>query len=194
MDVKIFDKITAELVENGTISIEDREIYRYGLKRIITMFLDIATTLIIGFVLNAIWQSVLFMVTYVPLRSYAGGAHARTPMKCYVFSVILTVCVLVGVKHIPYNNTFLLIAVFVSGLVIFIFAPIGDENKPLDEVEIKVFRRRTRIVLFLEIGLIGLFITFNLNFIAVCCVISLVCASFLLVISVLKKVFLFQNE
>lgn len=191
MDVKrfkIFDKIAAKLVENGIITAEDKEIYEYGLRSAATTVLNIATTILIGFIFNMIWQSILFMALYIPLRSYAGGAHARTPLKCYIFSVILTVCVLLSVRYIPYNNDSLLLltATFISGTIIFIFAPIGDENKPLDETEIKVFKKRTRIILFAEIGLTVLLVILNLNFVAVCCVVSLMCVSLVLLLPVLQ--------
>jgi accessory gene regulator protein AgrB len=34
----------------------------------------------------------------------------------------------------------------VSGIIIAIFVPVGDEHKPLDEIETKVYRRRALIV------------------------------------------------
>ena len=187
MDIKIVDKITDSLVKSGTIHAEDKDIYEYGLRHIASMFLNISTTLIIGFIFGMIWQSILFMVAYIPLRSYAGGYHARTPLKCYIFSVILTVCVLLSIKYMPYNDILFLVITFISGAIIFIFAPMGDENKPLDEIETKVFRKRTRIILFVEIGLICLLMILNLNFIAVCLNIAVFYASIMIFISILIK-------
>jgi len=188
MTVKVFERIAGNLVSNGTISAEDKEIYEYGLKRIATTILNAVTTLIIGFIFCMIWQSILFMVSYVPLRSYVGGYHARTPLRCYIFSIILTVCVLLSIKYIPHNNILFYALTIISGAVVFVFAPIGDENKPLDETEIKVFKKRTKIILFTEIVLIILFLILKLNFISTCLIISLVCASFMLILSVLKSV------
>lgn len=187
MTINIFDKIATGLVANGTINAEDKEIYEYGLKNIATTFLNIITTLVIGFIFGMIWQSILFMVSYIPLRSYAGGYHARTSMRCYIFSVILTVCVLASIKYIIYSNMLILILTFIFGTMIFIFAPIGDENKPLDEIEIKIFKKRTRIILFTEIALIGLFILLNLPWIAICMVVSMIAASLMVVISIVKN-------
>ena len=188
MDDKISDKIATGLVESGTINAEDKEIYKFGLKYIANIFLNVATTLIIGFIFGMVWQSILFMVSYIPLRSYAGGYHARTPLRCYVFSIILTACVLMGMKYLPYNNILLWVMAFVSGTLIFIFAPVGDENKPLDEMEMKVFKRRARIILFVEMGLICLLMVLNLAFIAVCLVVSVSFVGLLTVLGRIKKV------
>lgn len=193
MTLKIFEKITARLIESGTISAEDKDIYEYGLKHIATMFLNISTTLVIGFIFGMIWQSGLFMVSYIPLRSYAGGYHARTPLKCYIFSVILTICVLLIIKYIPYNNISLLILLIISGVFIFIFAPVGDENKPLDELETKVFKKRTRIILFIESALIGLFMFLGLTWIMICMTVSIIIVSFMVAISTVKNKINFQK-
>lgn len=187
VDDKISDKIAAGLVASGTINAEDREIYKFGLKYIANIFLNAATTLIIGFIFGMVWQSVLFMVSYIPLRSYAGGYHARTPLRCYIFSVIFTACVLLGIKYIPYDSILLLTMTFVSGAMIFVFAPVGDENKPLDATETMVFKKRARIVLSAEIGLICLFLFLNLAFIAVCLVVSVSFAGLMVVLGKQKN-------
>ena len=35
------------------------------------------------------------MVTYIPIRVYAGGYHARINLRCYIFSVLM----LIGVSY-----------------------------------------------------------------------------------------------
>ena len=186
MKSKAFEKITNRLIESGAISAEDKDIYEYGLKHICDMFLNIMTTLVIGFIFGMIWQSIIFMVSYIPLRSYAGGYHARTQLRCYIFSVVLTVCVLLSIKYIPYSNILFISLTIISGIVIFIFAPIGDENKPLDENETKVFKKRTRIILFIEIVLIGLFTYLNTTWITICIVISVIIAGIMVAIGYIK--------
>jgi accessory gene regulator B len=181
------EKIAGKMVESGTINAEDKEIYEFGLKYAANIFLNLATTLGIGFVFGMVWQSALFTAAYIPLRSYAGGYHARTPLRCYIFSVVLTVCVLLGMKYLPYNNVLLLSAAFVSGTIIFMLAPVGDENKPLDEIETRVFKKRTRIVLFAETGLICVLLVLNLAFAAVCVVVSVSIVSLMVVLGKLKS-------
>jgi accessory gene regulator B len=182
MNIKVFENITNRLIENGTINAEDKEIYEYGLKHIAALFINIITTLIIGFIFGMVWQTILFMVSYIPLRSYAGGYHARTPLRCYILSIILTICVLLSIKYIPYNNMLLLIITFISGILIFMFAPVDTENKPLDDIETRVFKKRTRIILFLEVGLILFFMILNLSLIGTCFVFSLSYASFMIIL------------
>jgi len=186
VDAKVFDKIAARMVECGTIDAEDKEIYEFGLKYIADMILNFATTLIIGFIFGMVWQGILFTASYIPLRSYAGGYHARTPLRCYIFSVVVTVCVLLGLKYLPYCNV-LLAATAVSGILLFVFAPVGDENKPLDEIETKVFKKRARVVLFFEMGLICLFTFLDLRSVASCIAASVCLAGLAVVLGKVKN-------
>jgi len=182
---KITNNIVTRLVKNGEITAEDKEIYEYGLRHIANMFINVATTVLIGCIFNMIWHSLIFMISYIPLRSNAGGYHAKTPFRCYIFSVIMTVCFLLNVKYFPQNHILILILILISGITIFILAPIGDENKPLDGIEIKVFKKRTRIILFIEIVLIGLFSLLTLTWIAICIITSMTIASFMVIIGFL---------
>jgi len=188
MSIRVFDKIATALVVNETISAEDKEIYEHGLRYITATLLNIATTLIIGFIFGMVWESILFMASYIPLRTYAGGYHARTPLRCYIFSVILIIAVLLGIKYISYNDISLLVITFISGAIIFIFAPLGDENKPLDALETRIFKKRTRIILFLEIGLIGVFWFLNWTWISVCMAVSTFVAAVMVIAGIVRRI------
>ena len=183
----MFERIAAKLVESETISAEDKELYEYGLKQAANTALNIATTLVVGFIFGMVWQSVLFMAAYIPLRSYAGGYHAGTPLKCYIFSVVLTVCAISGIRFIPDSNILIGALAFAASAVIFAAAPLGDKNKPLDEIEVKVFKRRTRIILFTEIISAGIFMFAGLAWISVCVVVSMTVAGIMLAVGVVKN-------
>ncbi len=67
---KATEKITQKLKVNKTIDNEHYEICRYGLQKGLFIILNIITTL------NMLWQTVLFTILYIPLRSNAGCYHA----------------------------------------------------------------------------------------------------------------------
>lgn len=79
------------MVKNEIIPSDDREIYIYGLKQGFILLVNIFTTFVIGFAFNKTMETIIFLVTYIPLRIYAGGYHARTQMGCYICSVVLIV-------------------------------------------------------------------------------------------------------
>lgn len=83
----ITERITDILVNNEIIIVENRNLYTYGLQQGLLMILNVATFLGIGIVLNMVWESIIFPLTFVPLRSNAGGYHAETKML-FVFGIV----------------------------------------------------------------------------------------------------------
>lgn len=85
----------------GTISEERFSICRYGIKQLFSVCLNLLTTLCIGMVFGLVWESVLFTAAYIPLRSFAGGFHAKTPVRCYWYSAAMIVIVLALLRFVP---------------------------------------------------------------------------------------------
>ena len=84
MFTKLSDKITDILISNNAVKQEDHEIYYYGVQQGITLLLNILTTIVIALVCGDLWQCMVFMLSFVLSRSYAGGYHARTPDRSYI--------------------------------------------------------------------------------------------------------------
>lgn len=147
----MWGKFADALVANGSAKKEDRELYAYGLREGAILILNIVTSLVIGLLMGMVWQTVIFTVTYSPLRSFAGGAHAKTHFRCYLLSILLIVVSLAVIKFSPHNITMIMLISLLSALVVYLLAPVEDKNKPLDEIEIKVYRKKSRLILLVEI-------------------------------------------
>lgn len=187
MQGRIIQRVTDELVSNNIINSEDSELYTYGLRQGALMFLNILTILFVGRMLGMLWQSVVFMVTYIPLRTYAGGYHARTQWGCYISSVVLIIAVLLGIRFIPWTNFIVITICIISGLIIYILSPVADINKPLDAVEEKEYGKKARLVLALEFSVLILLMFIGVNNIVVCLSVSLLMASFMVVLGGIKN-------
>lgn len=147
MKTNVPARITDSLVNAGAVPVEDRELYEFGIRQGIFLVINLATAILIGLFMGMIWQCIVFMLAYNPLRSYAGGYHAGTPLKCYLLSIPVILSVLFGIRLIPWNGYLVFIAIILAGITVLQLAPVEDANKPLDELETIVFRRRARIIL-----------------------------------------------
>lgn len=87
----------------------------------------------------------VFMLTSIPIRSYAGGYHAQTPARCYLFSILIVIVSLLGLKYMELDFWVFLFIKAVSSGIIFFVVPLGSSNKPLSETELCIYRRRTRL-------------------------------------------------
>lgn len=179
---RISNNIAEQLIENGTIDSENREIYSYGVEQALVMLMNIITTLVIGFCFGMIWQSIIFMIIYLPLRSFAGGYHASTVLRCYIFGIILTITYLCINKYIPDTDFVISIITVIAGIILFMLAPVETSNKPLDRTELSMYKKRTRIILLSDICIITILLAFDLNSIALCIGIALLVLSFMVIL------------
>lgn len=142
----------ADIIEQqNKFAPEDREVYRYGIQQGLNLALNILTTIVIGALCGMVYPSILFLVCYMPLRSFCGGYHAKTHLRCYIYSVIMITSILLVTKYAAFNIVLYEILVLISLIIILILAPVEDENKKLDSVEKRVFRKRAYIIAFLEV-------------------------------------------
>lgn len=186
MQGKIIQRVTDELVSNNIINSDDSELYTYGLRQGALMLLNILTILFVGRMFGMLWQSVVFMVTYIPLRTYAGGYHARTQLGCYISSVVLIVAVLLVIRFIPWTNFIIITISITSGLIIYILSPVEDSNKPLDATEVKVYGKKARMILGFEFGALIMFINLRVEGITECVSVSLLSLSIMLILVKIK--------
>lgn len=169
----VCEKAADLMVQNEVISSEDKEIYVYGLKQGFILLVNILTTLMIGLLFNKVFETIIFLVTYMPLRIYAGGYHARTQLRCYICSVVLIISALLAIEYIPWTNFIVITISTVSGMIIYILSPVEDMNKSLDVAEVKMYGKKTRVILFVEFIVVVLLIIYRKNNASQCVSVSL---------------------
>lgn len=148
---RLSQRFADKLVGFGIISESDIEIYVFGFYQIVMLLLNVVTTLILGVAFRLIVPCIILNIAYIVIRISAGGYHADSPVKCYIYSTLMIAVLLSVIKWIHISNTVLASMLVISGIVIVILAPVETENNPLDEIEKKVYRKRSLIVLSLEI-------------------------------------------
>lgn len=129
----------------------ENELYIFGVNQFLNMLLNILTALFIGILFGETLRVIMFMLAYVPLRSYAGGWHSRTPLRCYIFSVIMLIVVSIGMKYLYMAEWVYYVVLATSALIVLLLSPVEDKNKPLDEMERKVYKRRAVLIVVLEL-------------------------------------------
>lgn len=181
-------KIVNSLVENKIVNFEDKQLYEYGLHQGVVMILNIITTIGIGIIFGIIWQSILFMIVYIPLRIYSGGYHSKTQTRCYIFSIGLTIVALLLMKMIYWTNFLCISTTVISAMIILVLAPVEDSNKPLDTIELKVYKERTIMILIFDVYVLFIFILLGLFEISVCISVGLLVLSIMLLLGDIKNI------
>lgn len=123
------------MIKNNVISkdTEEIEFYRYGIEITLSSLINIALISIIGIVTNYTFESMMFLVVFIIMRSFTGEYHANTYIKCNLVTSISFIVLLLMFKIIKNISlkSIILIAVF-QVLIIALLAPIENKNKPIE--------------------------------------------------------------
>ena len=148
----MMDRCTGWIVEwqikKGILQEEQRAMYEYAYEVMISKIINIVIAVIIAMVFNEPVIVAVLLAVYIPMRTYAGGYHAKTNWGCTLVSAAIIVGVCLLVRHYPLNSIlpFNIGATLSSACIIWWLAPVEAANKPLDELEIKRYRLRARIL------------------------------------------------
>lgn len=165
MITKLVENFIDLLIEKNITKFEDREIIIYGLTNALSIVFNIITTILLGVIYDLFLESVIFLISFSCIRSYAGGYHCENPIMCYILSSFIVILTLSVIKFIPDNYIFLLsiCIVLISSIVILIFAPVETLTKPLDNIEKRYFRKKTIQNLSISILIIIILFIFKIN-------------------------------
>lgn len=153
MFAKIAEQITESMEDNHIIEHDDRELYVYGFNQGLNILLNLITTLVVGLLFGNVLELAIFIAAYIPLRSFAGGYHAKTPVRCYIVSIILILAFSLVIKYVHFTIFICSIVIVVSSAVILCLSPVEDKHKPFDGREQAVYRKKSLIILAVEMCL-----------------------------------------
>lgn len=181
MFAKFSCKVTNYLLCKKVIKDDDREIYQYGFEQFFRTLLNVVTMLLLGIGFGEIYQCIILTVSFIALRSYSGGYHANTSLRCYILTVSSISAALSIMKFIAINRFICLGLLVLSSVIILLFSPIGTKNKPLDEIEKIIYRKKTIIVWCIEICVALMFMVFNITQIHISVVLAQILVGFALI-------------
>jgi len=147
-------KLSCFFVPN--VSEEDREVYNYSFEMLLATLLNIVVLCGLAAVTKTFLESLLFVVGFVPLRSLAGGYHAKTHFRCLLTLLLAYAFFWVTVTFAPVNMYLWinLAAGVVAVILVWLLSPVEDRNKPLNDKEKLFFRKRSRIAVLIYAALI----------------------------------------
>lgn len=184
--MELSDRIVDFFASNRIIEEEDRDIYAFGVRQGLLLILNVLSTLAVGLILGMLLESLLFLLFFMPLRCYAGGFHAKTPLRCYLYSLLLVMVSLLAVRQAGTTLVYRT-AVFLAVLAVWSMAPVENETKPLNPVEKRVYKKRARITVTVECLMSFLLIPMGGYRISSCISASILAVCVMLVVEKIRK-------
>ena len=137
----ISEKLATLLFSKDTDE-EKIELYEFAIYILFSSALHIGSMLIIGWLFGMMIESIIFYVSFILIRKFAGGYHAKTPLKCYFLSVLTIVISLLVLKYLHINNVgfYILVSLtLVSIVVIMYLSPLNNIYK-INDKEKRIFK------------------------------------------------------
>lgn len=140
---KCINRFVEYQVEKKRIEESEVEVYQYGYRLLIEKILAFLLTIVIAFVFKAWIEVLLFCAFFIPLRTYAGGYHAKTTIGCMVLSggiITLNIFVKRIVMATGFGMYVLLLELLLFPLVVGM-APVETSNRTISESEKRHFKK-----------------------------------------------------
>ena len=89
MITRLAEKCVAASVKGKIIPEDESAFFTFAFGLMLSQAFGIATCLIIGAIFQCIIESIIYLLFFIPLRTFSGGFHAGSHLKCYISSVLL---------------------------------------------------------------------------------------------------------
>jgi len=145
---KISRDIARTLINNSVISFDEISVYQYGIELALVTFFESMGLVIFALMTGRILETTAFVVAFTPLRLTAGGYHAKTVYRCFLYFLIMiigSIAVTNGLSLHQYPVVSIIIS-FIAVTIIFVFAPADVENRRISITEESEFRNNARLL------------------------------------------------
>ena len=129
-------KISSKFVEHKIITEDMVDIYKYGVEITISSIIGFILILIIGLIFKSLMQALIFYIIFIILRSFTGGYHASSYLKCnLIFSIVASLVIFFSKAATEVRfSTGIINILFLPALSVFIWlAPIENPNKLIEK-------------------------------------------------------------
>lgn len=154
---KISDVIFRQIKRAGFQGELDEEALMYGIKILVSSALSIIISLIIGGLFHRVFGIIVYLTTYIALRSQTNGIHLSSYDRCcFVFQLII-ICVVKLEKIICKQNPILICLFLILSSCVIPLVPVETKNNPMPQSMKKQKKKKSIriniiIILFLILG------------------------------------------
>jgi hypothetical protein ELI_4364 len=161
--MSLSQKISAFVCGNSCSDEDEQSIIEFGIGILLSKILNLVTEIIVGCLFSMLAETIIFLIAFSSIRSYAGGFHMSSSGKCYVSSTVTMIIALLIIKYVDSSIVNCIFILF-GAILCMAFAPVESQNKPLDITEKIVYRKRVMVILFLILILSAFSLHINMIF------------------------------
>lgn len=152
---------------NNYYKISDRkkELVQFGIEVILDFICDIMGILIIGYMLNRVWEFIISLFAFSSLRLWSGGIHCKTSYGCFCFMVFICSISVFGANlllALPYWIIYLTLLLLI--ILTYFYAPMNSLYYRLHDKDKLEWKKKLSLYWIMGESLIILIISNKLLF------------------------------
>lgn len=183
-------KITDYLEKRGHLSGEDKEVITYGLFFLVFNAYCFALSIIVGFIFQLVVESIVFFFSFLFIKRYAGGYHAKKEWICLIISS-LGIIAAISIIYFSRANLSLVktILVFsaIQSTIICLLSPLEAQDRPLDKVDVKKYKKYSLIRTIIAFIVVVVLYCFNCFLLATSIIVALIFEGALIILGYIQK-------
>lgn len=142
---KLAESIVNWQIKKNYVCQKDRQLYYYAYGLLIGQAVNLLIACLLAVLFHAYAIIAVYLISYIPLRSYSGGHHAASYGVCTIVSTLIIILICVLAKILPMESSLYLgiCTMSVGAYCMFCIVPVEAANKPLDDIEKKKYRKKS---------------------------------------------------
>lgn len=152
---KLAGKIVDWQIKKNYICQKDRILYCYAYGLLIGQAVNLLIACFLATLFHAYILIAVYLISYIPLRSYSGGHHAESYETCTIVStvMIIVVCLLEEFVTVDINLYLGICIMLIGRYFMFHIVPVEAKKKPLNADEKKKYRKKSIRIWKIEIAI-----------------------------------------
>jgi len=152
-------------VHNDIIRFDDVSVYQYGLEVLMMSLAKFVGIAILSLLTGYFFESLIFVIGFSTIRSYAGGYHASSVSRCFLLTVFfIGFDIWLSNFIVSTNVPWLSIAIAgVACWIIYLYSPVEVISRPISDQERHKFRSYSIKLSLLYLGVVSILTTMNTN-------------------------------
>ena len=147
---KVADVLVKKMLSHSLIDSADTKIYAYGIKNLIYIGINFLWAVCLAVYFGKYIEILVFICTFMILRSYAGGLHCRKKFCFLLSNIIIILPIFIEIK----NSFTVLVCILISMAEIAFLSPMENQNKILSQDEAIRYKKNVYKILIICLGLI----------------------------------------
>lgn len=148
-------KIVKKQIASGNIDMAKEDMYIYGYQVFLEKTISYILIAVIAVLFNKEWDVLIVCVSFIPLRSYAGGIHAKSAVMCFsLTSIVIIVGILLSGSIGMILNKAGIFWICLIELVICIcitaVSPVDVLERRLNNKEKHIYKERLKRIVVIE--------------------------------------------